>query len=130
MTKCNTRSKTMQLHLINHAVFNSLNNNELLLAFEKQGISRSVFEDGKSIYEQAISARAAEIAIEDDLHEADMYLKKLQKSIHDEYIKFTEAAKMSFGRNTLDMLGIQKKLPRSETSLIDSAQKSIHTFNE
>lgn len=125
MLKDSSYSQTMLLHVIHNAVFNTLNNNELISIFEKQGVSRSIFEDGKSIYEHATSARASEIAIEDDLREADAYLKKLQTTIREEYTKFTDAAKKCFGRDSLEMLGLHKCLPRSDKSFIDCAQQSI-----
>jgi hypothetical protein len=130
MSACNTQSKTILLHVIHNAVFNTLNNNELLLLFEKRGVSRSTFEDGKSIYEHAISSRAAEIAIEDDLREADEYMKKIQTTIREEYIKFTDAAKKCFGRDSLEMLGLHKRLPRSDKSFIDCAQEEILKVKE
>lgn len=130
MPKYNTKSKTMLLHAIHNAVFNTLNDSELLRMFEKRGIGRPTFEDGRSIYEHATLTRAAEIAIEDDLHQADAYLKKFQKTIRDEYSSFTEAAKKCFGRDSLKMLGLHNKLPRTEKSFIDSAQQSILKVKE
>jgi hypothetical protein len=122
--------KTLLLHAIHNAVFTTLNNCELISVFEKQGLSRSIFEDGKSIYEHATSARAAEVAMEDDLREADTYLKKFQTIIREEYMKFTDAAKKCFGRDSLEMLGLHKRLPRSDKSFIECAQESILKIKE
>jgi hypothetical protein len=130
MPKTNQCSKTMQLHLIHNAVFNTLANEQLFSLFEESGGTTSMLEEGKTIYEAASLSRAAEIATADDLHETEEQLLRLQKTIRDVYAKFTDAARICFGRNILDLLGIAKCAPRSITTLCDCAQVSLKKVNE
>lgn len=130
MQKCKSFSKTMLLHLMHNTVFNTLNNKQLISFFENSGYTKKTFETGKSIYENATITRAAEIATEDELMTCEEQVLSLQQMIRDEYSAFSQAARECFGREALEMLGLQKTLPRSIKSCCESAIKSFLKVKE
>jgi uncharacterized alpha-E superfamily protein len=115
---------------MHNTVFNTLNNEQLVSFFENSGCTKTNFEHGKSIYENATLARAAEIATEDELIMCEEQVLSIQQRIRDEYTSFSMAARECFGRDALEMLGLQKTLPRSIKNCCESASKSFLRVKE
>lgn len=130
MPTCKSFSKTMLLHLMHNTVFNTLNNEKLVSYLESSGCAKTNFERGKTIYENTIVARAAEIATEDELKTCKEQVLLLQQRIRDEYTAFSQAARGCFGRDALEMLGLHKTLPHSIKSCCESASKSFLKVKE
>lgn len=130
MSKVKQVSKTMQLHMIRTIVINTTTNTELLAFFESHGCPQSQFEKGNLLYNAASVARAAEIATEDELREVEERILNFQKVIRDTYTIFADSAKKCFGKDALEMLGLQKNLPRSNRSCCEYARTSFSKMEE
>ncbi len=125
MSQSVSASITNQMHMAYNAVVNTISHEEILSSLEIHGFSRSMIEQGETIYEAATLAVGAEIIAEEEFHEKERQSEELQKNIRQHYTLFTEKATECFGRDALEMLGLRTSKPRSSRSYCECLKVSL-----
>ncbi len=92
---------------------------------ESDGFPKTRFELGRQLYDKATIAVGAEMSDDEEINALDSRIIGLQKSIAARYLEFVQAAKISFGKDSLSMLGMGATLPRSRWASFEKAKNSF-----
>ena len=121
---------THQLRIARSAVTNSMDHEEIASLLEKQGFSRTKLNQGTMLYEVASILVGDEIIAEEEVQALEERIHGSQKVIADHYLVFVQAAKKCFGRNSLSLLGLSQRLPRSSRSCCEKAKATFMKVND
>ena len=125
MSKSSEASITNQMHLAYSAITSINSDDDLSASLQLQGFSRSMIDQGETLYNAATEAISSEIIAEEELEVKVKTADELQKEIRKLYAQFTATASECFGRDALEMLGLRSGKPRSSKAYCESLNSSI-----
>lgn len=129
MSKSSQASTTSQMHLAFNAITSINSDDDLSASLQLQGFSRSMIDQGETVYNAATEAISSEIIAEEELEAKVKITDELQKEIRKLYALFTATASECFGRDALEMLGLRSGKPRSSRAYCESLKSSVAKLN-
>jgi len=130
MLKARRAQFTKVLGLAYTVVTNIPLNDDAMSCLENNGFFPTKFDQGKLLYEKATISVGAEICDDEEIKGAEASILDFQKRIAVHYGEFVEAAKKSFGKDSLSLLGMGTALPHSRIASFEKAKISFARIRE